>query len=112
MQGRAHLLLRSRRRALCSDWCTTAQRREDTAGGLRVRCAVRRAVLFVERRHDVRVLGRQLVPNRSFHVNVDMVAMAPVLRSAALAFLDARAKCTEWIRRVRVLAGVESRTEY
>ena len=110
--------MRSRRRALCSDWCITAQRREDTAGGLRVRCAVRRAVLFVARRRDVRVLGRQLVPNRSFHVNVDMVAMAPVLRSAALAFLDARAKaspgvpCTEWIRRVRVLAGVESRTEY
>jgi hypothetical protein len=27
--------------ALCSVWCMTAQHREDTAGGLRVRCAVR-----------------------------------------------------------------------
>ena len=69
------------------------------------------AVLYDARRRDVRVFGRQ-VPNLSFHVNVDMVAMAPVLRSAALVFLDAGAKaspgvpCTEWIRRVRVLAGV------
>ena len=45
------------------------------------------AVLYDARRRDVRVFGRQ-VPNLSFHVNVDMVAVAPVLRSAALVFLD------------------------